>query len=245
MPPPLPRRRPRSLLLAAATLVVAVAAAVMAIATPAFAQQQQSGRSYSNNNDNNSNNNKTNHNYFFGGGKLPDAAPALRLHNVFRALHVAQPLSWDESLARDAQSWADRCAWRHADASKGEKNRDVGENMYWSLRYDQAESGARAVKAWYREVADVDWRASMDRRPRESGRMVGHATQLLWRSTKKVGCGYSACGKLEGSPAGGGQSDGRSVDFVVCRYWPTGNYVGRMEQEVAPGKLGGPEVGRK
>lgn len=209
-------------------------------------------RAGNNNNGNNNNNNGGGSSYssggsirdFFAGGRLPDAAPVLRLHNTFRALHVASPLAWDESLARDAQAWADRCRWRHADASQGEKARDQGENMYWSLRYSQQESGARAVKAWYREVADVDWRASMDRRAREPGRMVGHATQLLWRSTAKVGCGYAQCGRLEGSPAGSDRSDGSRADFVVCRYWPAGNYLGRMEREVLPGKLGGPEVGR-
>jgi len=169
----------------------------------------------------------------------------LRLHNTFRALHVAGPLAWDEALARQAQAWADRCDWRHADASKGEKPRDQGENLMWSQRYDARESGTRAVKAWYREVADVDWRASMDRRTREPGRIVGHATQVLWRSTSKVGCGYSQCGQLSGSPAAARQPDGARVDLVVCRYWPTGNYVGRAEAEVLHGALGGPAVGRR
>jgi hypothetical protein len=215
---------PAALRLLAGLLIAAAWSPTRALA------QQSSGRSSSSS-------------FSFAGGRLPDPAPVLRLHNTFRALHVAAPLSWDEALARQAQQWADKCDWRHADPTKSEKPRDQGENMYWSLRYAQHESGSRAVKAWYREVADVDWRASMDRRAREPGRMVGHATQLLWRSTSKVGCGYAQCSKLSGSPAAGGAADGRQADFVVCRYWPTGNYLGRMEREVMPGKLGGPEVG--
>jgi hypothetical protein len=198
-------------------------------------QQQQPPRQQqtSNTGDNNA---------YFAGGQLPDASLALRLHNTYRALHVARPLAWDPSLARDAQAWADGCRWRHADAKSGEKKPDQGENLYWSKRYSADESGARAVKAWYREIADVDWRSSMDRRAREPGRIVGHATQVLWRSTARVGCGYSRCASLAGAPAGGGGSDGARADFVVCRYSPAGNYVGMAEREVMPGRMGGPEV---
>lgn len=187
-----------------------------------------------------SSNTENNNNAFFAGGQLPDAGLALRLHNTYRALHVARPLAWDPSLARDAQAWADGCQWRHA--TSNEKKADQGENMYWSMRYSADESGSRAVKAWYREIADIDWRASMDRRAREPGRIVGHATQLLWRRTARVGCGYSRCANLAGAPAAA--SDGARADFVVCRYSPAGNYVGMAEGEVMPSQMGGPEVGR-
>lgn len=41
---------------------------------------------------------------------------------------------------------------------------------------------------------------------------VGHYTQIIWRSTTKIGCGIA--------------SDSRR-DVLVCRYSPPGNFIGR------------------
>jgi hypothetical protein len=40
---------------------------------------------------------------------------------------------------------------------------------------------------------------------------VGHYSQLIWRDTKEVGCAVAR---------------NRENDFLVCRYWPGGNWVG-------------------
>jgi hypothetical protein len=41
---------------------------------------------------------------------------------------------------------------------------------------------------------------------------VGHYTQIIWPETQKVGCAIAR---------------GEHWDFLVCRYWPAGNIVGR------------------
>jgi len=40
-------------------------------------------------------------------------------HNDFRALHGADPLIWDDSLADEAQQWADRCQFVHSQGQLG------------------------------------------------------------------------------------------------------------------------------
>ena len=40
---------------------------------------------------------------------------------------------------------------------------------------------------------------------------VGHYTQIVWRTTREVGCA---------------KAEGRQFDFLVCRYYPAGNVIG-------------------
>jgi hypothetical protein len=42
---------------------------------------------------------------------------------------------------------------------------------------------------------------------------VGHYTQMIWPATTRVGCAI-------GSSA--------AADFLVCRYWPSGNVTGQL-----------------
>ncbi|CAM9131009.1 unnamed protein product [Ascophyllum nodosum] len=45
----------------------------------------------------------------------------------------------------------------------------------------------------------------------------GHATQILWKSTKELGCALGYCGDRT---------------YLVCQYNPPGNYVGMVEENV-------------
>jgi hypothetical protein len=42
---------------------------------------------------------------------------------------------------------------------------------------------------------------------------VGHYTQVVWRDTREVGCAIAR---------------GAKDDFLVCRYWPAGNWMGQL-----------------
>jgi pathogenesis-related protein 1 len=44
----------------------------------------------------------------------------------------------------------------------------------------------------------------------------GHYTQVVWRNTQRVGCGYSTC-----------QSQGYTFEIWVCNYDPPGNFIGQ------------------
>merc|ERR1719327_622481 len=70
---------------------------------------------------------------------------------------------------------------------------------------------------WYSEIKDYDF-SNPGFKPN-----VGHFTQVVWKSTTKLGCGTA--------------SDGPNV-YVTCRYDPGGNMMGAFADNVQP-LLGG------
>jgi pathogenesis-related protein 1 len=125
-------------------------------------------------------------------------------HNRARAALGEPPLLWSPSLAATAQSWAqhlraEQCNMRHSRAS------GLGENLAWAAQ--QHLSPATVVKLWVDEAASYN-RAANDC---AAGAMCGHYTQVVWRTTREVGCGYASCGGSE---------------IWVCNYAPAGNVVG-------------------
>jgi hypothetical protein len=44
----------------------------------------------------------------------------------------------------------------------------------------------------------------------------GHYTQVVWRKTRELGCGYATC-----------KRDGFLVEFWACNYSPAGNVRGQ------------------
>ena len=131
--------------------------------------------------------------------------PRLNPHNARRAKPGVPPLSWSASLAKTAQAWADRCVFEHASTGYGE-NLAQGTGDY---------SGVNAVNDWYNEISAYDFN-----NPSFSD-ATGHFTQVIWKSTKKVGCGVAQC------------SDGA---LYVCNYEPAGNMEGAFPDNVPPAK---------
>ncbi|KAG6553220.1 hypothetical protein Mapa_004954 [Marchantia paleacea] len=125
-------------------------------------------------------------------------------HNAARkAVNVAN-LSWDWNLAKYAQKWADNqarnnCQLKH---SMG----PYGENIYWA---SWSSTPLDAVKAWADEKPFYYYASNTCK----AGEMCGHYTQVVWKTTAKVGCASSKC------PGGG--------TYTVCSYNPPGNYIGQ------------------
>ncbi|MBI1385798.1 MAG: hypothetical protein GC150_12890 [Rhizobiales bacterium] len=138
-----------------------------------------------------------------GGGGVPgEWAETLRLHNARRAQHRSPPLTWSASLAAQAQAWANRCSFSHADFN------GFGENLYWGSNAN----GSAATEWWYNEVRFYDWNnpiASYNAGDSDRSREVRHFTQVVWRATTTLGCGIAQCGNRK---------------YVVCRYTPPGNF---------------------
>lgn len=122
---------------------------------------------------------------------------ALAVHNQFRSLHHAPPLEWDAKLAAYAQHHAGRCQFKHSSSP-------YGENL--AAGYTTVTAG---VNAWYREKSQYSyiW-------PGFSYK-TGHFTQLVWRSTTRLGCAFVLC---EGK-------NNRSWHLLVCEYSPHGNVL--------------------
>ncbi|MDO8263646.1 MAG: CAP domain-containing protein [Gallionella sp.] len=153
----------------------------------------------------------------FAGGF--DTAAFVTAHNKWRAeAGVTEKLSYSPELEVSAQAWADNlkqtnhCRMRH---SKGEGR--YGENIFWAsaLAWSdgrkelQQVSPGRVVDSWGSEKADYDY-ANNSCTP---GKMCGHYTQVVWRTTTAVGCAMAVC------------EDTRQQVWV-CQYQPAGNWVG-------------------
>ena len=133
-------------------------------------------------------------------------------HNRARDEAGVPPLEWSRELARDAQNWANRLAsegqLRHATRRE---TSGAGENLWaGSAGYYGADSMVGAFIEEKRHFV----RATFPRVSRTGNwQDVGHYTQVVWRNTQQVGCAVAT---------------GGSDDFLVCRYWPAGNFVGQM-----------------
>lgn len=126
-------------------------------------------------------------------------------HNNKRSLHESTgSLEWDDTLATYAQNYADNydCSGDlvHSGGSYGE-NLAVG--------YDDQGT----IDAWYDEIKKYNFD---DPSYSES---TGHFTQVVWKSSTKVGCGYKQCGGSVGK-------------YVICSYNPAGNFIGEFAENV-------------
>ncbi|XP_018820825.1 pathogenesis-related protein PR-1-like [Juglans regia] len=125
-------------------------------------------------------------------------------HNAARSTLRLRPLMWDPKLARYAQWYANQrrfdCALRHS-------NGPYGENIFWGSGNGWTPS--QAVTAWVSERKWYNYRSNSC----AGGQQCGHFTQIVWRTTRRVGCSRVIC------------SGGRGV-FMTCNYDPPGNYIG-------------------
>lgn len=146
----------------------------------------------------------------------------LAMHNAFRERHRAPALSWDSMLEADATQWARQCMFAHSGAA------GQGENLYAiSAAAPTASSMSMAVQTWYDEIKLYAFAS-----PGFSA-ATGHATQLLWRATRRLGCAVQTC--ANGLNLGWGPVS----QFVVCRYAPPGNVLNEFAQNVLPAAAAG------
>jgi pathogenesis-related protein 1 len=140
-------------------------------------------------------------------------------HNQYRAEVGVAPLTWDPALARYAQDWALHLAAKGGGlAHRQGKNRlqDYGENLYtyWTNGPAPTADGQPAVVAWGDEKQYFQARKPFGQACQ--GGKCGHYTQIVWHSTRRVGC--AAARYLE--------NNGTGVVWV-CNYDPPGNYLGK------------------
>jgi hypothetical protein len=150
---------------------------------------------------------------------LLGAAPAetfnarlLSEHNRARAEVGVGALVWDETLARHAAGWANHLVkvgtLVHSPDDPADPDPE-GENLWAGTRGSYG-PGAM-VGLWVaekRNFRDGHFPANSRTGDLED---VGHYTQVVWRSTRRVGCA---------------RARGAADDFLVCRYAEGGNVIG-------------------
>lgn len=148
-------------------------------------------------------------------------------HNAKRALHQNTPdLVYDATLAAGAQAHADTCPMIH---STDDTRSGAGENLHWSGASGPTVpvSYADVVGDWYAEIGNYLWPATATGAV-SNGSVVGHFTQVVWKGTTKVGCGYNTvCHNVFAS-------DGLTNNAVVCWYSPAGNTQTQYVDNVMP-----------
>jgi len=127
----------------------------------------------------------------------------ITVHNEWRAKVNVSPLEWDETLAKTALKWArqlkkEGCAFKHS------RTKGLGENLFMGTTgfYNPKD----VVDSWGNEIENYNYEDN------SCSGVCGHYTQIVWATTKKVGCAKIKC-------------DGN--DIWVCNYDPPGNWVGQ------------------
>ncbi|XXG51670.1 hypothetical protein AAC387_Pa03g0190 [Persea americana] len=136
--------------------------------------------------------------------RLNLATQFLAPHNEARAALGMRPLVWDWRVARYAAWYANQrrgdCALRHS-------NGPYGENIFWGS--GGGWTPAQVVGAWVEERKWYQHRTNSC----AGGQECGHYTQIIWGSTRRVGCAMVTCLGSRG-------------EFITCKYDPPGNYIG-------------------
>lgn len=128
-------------------------------------------------------------------------------HNDKRSKHQSTgPLDWDDDLANYAQNYADKY---DCSGNLVHSNGPYGENL--AVGYDDQGT----IDAWYNEIAKYSYSDPV------FSEATGHFTQLVWKSSTKVGCGSKQCGGSVGK-------------YVICNYNPAGNFIGDFSENVLP-----------
>jgi hypothetical protein len=134
-------------------------------------------------------------------------------HDAARAAMGVAPLRWSDTLAADAQLYADTLArtgrFEHSTEPRGAVRE--GENLWTgtrgAYRYDEMMGHWVAERRFFKPGPTPDFSTS--------GRWedVAHYTQIIWRGTTEFGCAMAS---------------NRTDDYLVCRYAPPGNVVGMV-----------------
>jgi pathogenesis-related protein 1 len=141
-------------------------------------------------------------------------------HNILRKNVNVSPVHWANDLEQDAKKWAkflaekNSCNMMHG-SQKERKN--SGENLFWGSaimwsngnREVQKISNSSVVESWGSENQFYNYKNNSC----QAGEMCGHYTQIVWDSTKEIGCGMEICSDLS--------------QIWVCRYRPAGNIIGK------------------
>ena len=140
----------------------------------------------------------------------------INTHNKLRIKHGLPFLTQDKQLEKFAQDTANN-SLISGTLKVGENFRDgkfYGQNLY--LGTGNPHTGKYVAEYWYSEIDNYSFSTGKT----INGGPIGHFTQMVWKSTKKLGCGV-------------GQKTETSYK-VVCHYLPKGNIYEKYDINVLP-----------
>lgn len=148
-----------------------------------------------------------------GGGVTSsnDISQYLQFHNTIRAQHGAAALSWNQTLANIAQTWANKCVFKHSGGTLG----PFGENL--AAGTGSSYGIEAAIQSWTNEVSQYN----------PSDPVASHFTQVVWKASSQVGCALAECAGGTIFPSSFGTSQ-----YYVCEYHTQGNVIGQFAQNV-------------
>ncbi|XP_018425065.1 PREDICTED: cysteine-rich venom protein TEL1-like [Nanorana parkeri] len=130
-------------------------------------------------------------------------------------------VKWNNDAARNAEAVAKMCSNKHSDPSKRVIQKPsvttCGENLYFS---SGPNSWKEVINDWKSEVEGFKYGYG----PKTSSDIIGHYTQIVWASSKLIGCSYRYCEKLA------------YPHLYVCHYCPAGNNRDTMKTPYKKGK---------
>ena len=138
----------------------------------------------------------------------------LEKHNYYRNLHQVGNLERDSTLESIAQKTAEYM--KQIDnfyfAKDKYNGKPIGQNIFW---YWGSFTGEKITDMWYDSESSYDYS-----NPKYKSD-TGDFTQLVWKNTQKIGCGYACNGK---------------ECYGICTYYPAGNYMNQFANNVFPKK---------
>jgi len=149
----------------------------------------------------------------------------LDIHNRERVAVGVPPVTWSDSLATDAQAWADyivslnlrwdlcgqdssQCPF-HVSAQQNPNGN--GESIAWS----SDPSVAALAESWAKEKSNYVPGTPIEQSFGYPNNVYGHYTAMVWSTTTQIGCGIAQ------------QTINAHIwNILVCRYSPGGNWIG-------------------
>jgi hypothetical protein len=124
--------------------------------------------------------------------------------NRERAAVQVPPLVWSNTLAADAQAWADHLATINNMVHSPGNFKDYAETI---ASWTHGDTLRTMVMSWINEKSLYHGEPMPP-----GGGGFSHYTALVWRTTTEIGCGMAT---------------GSVNDYLVCRLLPMGNFVGQ------------------
>ncbi|CAF0993670.1 unnamed protein product [Brachionus calyciflorus] len=143
----------------------------------------------------------------------------IKTHNKLRALHQSPPLVEDSNLKTIALEYSQKMARENKLIDNPRLNElSLGENLGLSYNFKGfdmnkcGQLGKSYAEKWYSEIENWDFIKS-------KGKNTRHFTQVVWKDTKKIGCGLAI------------GSNGKKA-YITCNYDPpmNGDYSLNVKQ---------------